>query len=52
MNKKFNYNFIEKTIVGSNAAIKRANKGLNSGLLLKYWKSCIQLMSQIQVLLQ
>jgi len=29
MNKKFNYNFIEKTIVGSNAAIKRANKGLN-----------------------
>ena len=29
MNKKFNYNFIEKTIVGSNAAIKRANKGMN-----------------------
>lgn len=29
MNKKFNYNFVEKTIVGSNAAIQRANKGLN-----------------------
>ena len=29
MNKKFNYNFVEKTIVGSAAAIKRANKGLN-----------------------
>lgn len=29
MNKKFNYNFTKKTIVGSNAAIKRANKGLN-----------------------
>ena len=28
MNKKFNYNFVEKTIVGSNAAIERANKGL------------------------
>ena len=29
MNKKFNYNFVEKTIVGSNAAIQRANRGLN-----------------------
>ena len=29
MNKRFNYNFVEKTIVGSNAAIQRANKGLN-----------------------
>jgi len=29
MTKKFNYNFVNKTIVGSKAAIERANKGLN-----------------------
>ena len=29
MNKHFTYNFIEKTIIGSHAAIIKANKGLN-----------------------
>ncbi len=29
MKKHFNYNFIEKTIVGSKAAINKANKGIN-----------------------
>lgn len=29
MKKTFNYNFVEKTIVGSKAAIERANRGLN-----------------------
>ena len=28
MNKKFNYNFVTKEIIGSKAAIVRANKGL------------------------
>ena len=28
MNKKFNYNFVTKEIIGSKAAIARANKGL------------------------
>ena len=29
MKKHFNYNFIEKTIIGSKAAINKANKGKN-----------------------
>lgn len=29
MKKHFNYNFIEKTIIGSKAAINKANKGIN-----------------------
>ncbi len=29
MKTRFNYNFIEKTIIGSKAAIERANKGKN-----------------------
>lgn len=30
MKNYFNYNFIEKTIVGSNASIKRANSGIGN----------------------